>query len=93
MKLSFWGLNAGLFLMFSTSLLPVGIFQMWHSYVDGFWFARSAEFYEMGLVKALGQWRIVPDAIIIVLGALPLLWFLVSTFTRLRECGAERGGY
>lgn len=85
LKLSFWGLNGGLFLMFATGLLPIGVLQVWRSYDKGFWFARSAEFYEMPLVQTLGNWRIVPDAIIIVLGALPLLYFLISTFPRLRQ--------
>ena len=88
LKLSFWGLNGGLFLMFSTALLPVGLAQVWHSYAEGLWFARSAAFYEMPLVQALGTWRMVPDTIIIVLGALPLLAFLAITFPRLRLAGA-----
>jgi nitric oxide reductase subunit B len=90
LKLSFWGLNGGLFLMFSTSLLPVGIMQTWHSYNDGFWLARSAAFYEMPIVKILGTWRIVPDTIIIVLGAFPLLYFLATTFLKLRKTGEKQ---
>jgi nitric oxide reductase subunit B len=89
LRLSFWGLNGGLFLMAFTTLLPVGVMQTWHSMKDGFWFARSADFYELPVVQALGTWRIVPDTIIIVLGALPLLWFLVSTFRHLRASRDE----
>lgn len=89
LKVSFWGLNGGLFLMFSTGLLPIGVLQLWHSYDTGFWFARSAEFYEMPLVQTLGNWRIVPDTIIIVVGAFPLLYFLLSTFPRLRRIEQE----
>jgi hypothetical protein len=37
------------------------------------------------VVQTLGNGRIVPDAIIIVLGALPLLYFLLSTYPRLRR--------
>ncbi len=85
LMLSFWGLNGGLFLMFLTGLLPIGILQVWHSYDQGFWFARSAAFYEMSAVQTLGAWRIVPDGIIILLGAFPLLYFLISTFPRLRQ--------
>ena len=87
LMLSFWGLNLGLFLMFVTGLLPIGLFQVWTSYDQGFWFARSAAFYETDLVQKLGNWRIVPDTIIIVLGAFPLLYFLVSTYPRLRRVG------
>ena len=94
LMLSFWGLNLGLFLMFLTGLLPIGLLQVWTSYDQGFWFARSAAFYEMGLVQTLGTWRIVPDTIVIVLGAFPLLYFLLSTYPRLRkvgEAGVEQG--
>jgi len=93
LSVSFWGLNVGLGLMFISTLLPVGILQTWHSYHDGLWAARSAEFYESPLVQTLGNWRIVPDTIIIVVGALPLLYFLISTFPKLREVKAgELGG-
>ena len=71
--------------MFSTSLLPVGFLQTWYSYSVGFWYSRSADFYELPIVQTLGNWRAVPDVIIIVLGAIPLLYFLISTFPRLRK--------
>ena len=73
--------------MFVTGLLPIGILQAWYSYDQGFWFARSAAFYEMPLVQQIGNWRIVPDTIVIVLGAFPLLYFLLSTYPRLRAVG------
>jgi nitric oxide reductase subunit B len=80
-------LNGGLFLMFLTSLLPVGLMQTWYSYTKGFWYARSADFYDLPSVQWLGHWRIVPDIVIIVGGALPLLWFLIRTFPKLRRAG------
>lgn len=85
LKLSFWGLNGGLALMFLASLLPIGLIQVWTVYTRGFWFARSGEFYNLPAVKLLAHWRIVPDMIIIVLGAVPLLWFLLRTFPKLRK--------
>ncbi|GAB4135255.1 MAG: nitric-oxide reductase large subunit [Thermogutta sp.] len=85
LMVSFWGLNGGLFLMFLTGLLPIGLNQLWYSYDSGFWWARSAAFYNLPLIQTLGNWRIVPDTIIIVVGALPLLYFLLSTFPRLRK--------
>ena len=90
LKVSFWGLNGGLFLMFLTSLLPVGLIQLWESYDKGFWYARSAEFFNQPAITWIGTWRIVPDTIIIVVGALPLLWFLVSTYIKLRPCGEKQ---
>ena len=88
LKVSFWGLNGGLFLMFTTGLLPIGLAQVWHVYDKGFWFARSEAFYNLPVIQTLGNWRMVPDAIIILVGARPLLFFLVSTFLRLRKPGA-----
>jgi hypothetical protein len=43
----------------------------------------------MGVIQTLGNWRIVPDTIIIVGGAFPLLYFLVTTFPRLRRVGQK----
>ncbi len=85
LALSFWGLNGGLFLMFLTGLLPMGILQLWYSYEHGLWWARSAAFYELPIIQTLGNWRILPDTIIIVLGALPLLYFLLTTYWHLRR--------
>jgi len=87
LKLSFYGLILGLFLMFAATLLPVGLIQTWYSYSVGFWYARSADFYELPVVQTLGNWRLVPDLIIIVVGALPLLYFLLTTFPKLRKIG------
>ena len=87
LRLSFWGLNGGLFLMFSTGLLPIGLIQLWYVYKKGFWFARSAEFYELPAVQTLGNLRAIPDAVIILLGALPLLFFLLRTYPQLRKVG------
>jgi nitric oxide reductase large subunit len=90
LAVSFWGFNGGLFLMFLTGLLPIGLSQLWYSYDVGFWFARSAAFYELPAIVALGTWRIVPDTIIILLGAFPLLYFLITTFPRLRATPAGK---
>ena len=91
LMVSFWGLNGGLFLMSLTGLLPIGVLQVWFSYDRGLWFARSADFYEMPLVQMFGNWRMVPDTIIILLGAFPLLYFLLTTFPRLRKVDAASG--
>ena len=32
----------------------------------------------------LGNLRVIPDVIIIVLGVLPLAWFLITTYPRLK---------
>ena len=85
LKLAFWGLNGGLFLMAFGTLLPVGAMQAWTAFNDGLWVARSAEFFEGGTVVALGTFRAIPDLIIICLGVLPLAWFLIRTYPHLKK--------
>jgi nitric oxide reductase subunit B len=85
LKLSFWGLNGGLFLMAFATLLPVGAMQAWTAFNDGLWVARSAEFFEGEAVVLLGTFRVIPDLIIICLGVLPLAWFLIRTYPHLKK--------
>jgi len=84
LKLSFWGLNGGLFLLAMGTLLPIGAMQAWISFTDGLWVARSADFFERGAVTLLGNLRVIPDLMIIVLGVLPLAYFLITTYPRLK---------
>jgi nitric oxide reductase subunit B len=84
LKLSFWGLNGGLFLMAFITLLPVGAMQAWISFKDGLWAARSADFFESAPVVWLGTFRALPDTIVIVLGVLPLAYFLITTYPHLK---------
>jgi len=84
LKLSFWGLNGGLFLLAMGTLLPIGALQAWISFKDGLWVARSADFFERTFVATLGNLRVIPDLIIIVLGVLPLAYFLITTYPRLK---------
>jgi nitric oxide reductase subunit B len=87
LKVSFFGLNIGLLLMTLMTLMPVGVMQAWTSYKDGLWYARDASFFERGAVETLGQLRLIPDLTIIVLGILPLAYFLFKTYPHLK---AER---
>jgi len=82
--ISFWGLNGGLLAMTLLTLFPVGITQAWTSFSEGLWVARDASFFERPIVAFLGQLRIIPDTVIIVLGVLPLVWFLFRTFPHLK---------
>ncbi len=91
LKLSFWGLNGGLFLMAFVTLLPVGALQAWTSFKDGLWAARSADFFERGVVVFLGTFRALPDTIIIVLGVLPLAYFLITTYPHLKNVEINDG--
>jgi len=91
LKLSFWGLNGGLFLMAFVTLLPVGAMQAWISFKEGYWVARSADFFEKGAVVWLGTFRALPDTIIIVLGVLPLAYFLITTYPHLKAVEIKDG--
>jgi nitric oxide reductase subunit B len=51
------------------------------------WYAREAQFFERGVVQFFGQYRLLPDLLIIVLGVVPLAYFLFKTYPRLK---AER---
>ena len=91
LKVSFYGFNIGLALLTMGTLLPVGILQTWTSFTEGLWAARDASFFEGGLVLILGTIRIVPDLVIILLGVVPLLYFLFSTYPYLKAVGIREG--
>jgi nitric oxide reductase subunit B len=55
------------------TLVPVGVMQALESFQNGFWSARSMEFYQQPVVKMLLWLRIVPDSVFIVVGALPIV--------------------
>lgn len=84
LKIAFWGFNGGLMIMTLVTLFPIGIAQAWTSFKEGLWVARDAGFFERPFVSFLGQLRIVPDSIIIVLGVIPLAVFLFRTFPHLK---------
>ena len=91
LKLSFWGLNVGLFLMTVGTLFPVGLAQTWTAYKDGLWAARDASFFERGFVHLIGTLRALPDLTIIVLGVVPLTIFLLKTYPKLKAEGIGEG--
>ncbi len=92
LKISFWGFNAGLLVMTLGTLFPIGIAQAWTSYREGLWMARDVSFFERPFVYWLGQMRIIPDTVIIVLGVLPLVYFLFKTFPHLKPQQSEKTG-
>jgi nitric oxide reductase subunit B len=91
LKLSFFGFNIGLLMLTLGTLFPVGILQTWTSYKDGLWAARDASFFETGAVHLLGSVRIIPDLTIIVLGVLPLAYFLFTTYRHLKATEIKEG--
>ncbi|MBT8358012.1 MAG: hypothetical protein KJO61_09625, partial [Deltaproteobacteria bacterium] len=73
------------------TLLPIGTLQAWVSFKEGLWVARSADFFEKGFVVFLGNFRAIPDTIIIVLGVLPLAYFLITTYPHLKAAEIKDG--
>jgi len=91
LKISFFGLNGGLLLMALATLFPVGVLQAWTSFKEGLWAARDAAFFEGGFVHFLGTIRIIPDLIIIVIGVIPLAYFLFKTYPHLKATEIKEG--
>jgi nitric oxide reductase subunit B len=81
--IAFWGTNVGLLLMFVLTLLPVGILQVLDNIQNGFWHARSNDFWERGIIQFLGQIRMIPDTFIII-GAGAFLLFVLNALTKLK---------
>lgn len=76
---SFWALNGGLAAMAFLSLLPMGLYQVYASVSEGFWFARSAEFVQQPLMH-LFVWMRVPGDILFSIGVAMLAWFVIRLF-------------
>jgi nitric oxide reductase subunit B len=63
LKFAFWSINIGLLAMIILSLLPLGLMQTWASVEHGYWYARSPEFLQAGVVQSLRWLRVVGDTI------------------------------
>ena len=77
LRLSFWGMNIGLFAMCCLSLLPVGLLQTKASVEHGYWYARSSEFMQTDLMQNLRWMRVTGDTIFF-LGAVALVVFVAG---------------
>lgn len=89
LKISFWGLNLGLAGMILVALLPIGLMQVGEAFTNGFWAARSFEFYSRPVVHALLWLRVIPDSVFIGIGVMPLTYFTVSAFFHQRPARGE----
>ena len=80
LKFAFWAINGGLMGMIMLSLLPVGLLQTWASVEHGYWFARSAEFLQTGLMEKLRWMRVFGDTAFAA-GVASLVLFVVGLST------------
>jgi nitric oxide reductase subunit B len=86
--ISFWSLNIGLMGMIVITLVPIGIMQALESFENGFWAARSFEFYRQPVVHLLLWLRLIPDAIFIVGGVAPLVAAMLYGLVHLKKTRA-----
>jgi nitric oxide reductase subunit B len=89
-KVSFWGLNAGLVLMMVTNLIPGGIVQLADVLKNGYWHARQPEFLQHGILHKLEWARLPGDMVFIWLGVVPLLIAATRTYWNMRTTRAGR---
>jgi nitric oxide reductase subunit B len=77
---SFWLINGGLMAMVVLSVLPVGLLQTRAAVSVGYWYARSPEFLQTGVMDTLRWLRVIGDTAF-ALGALALVLFVVGLVT------------
>jgi nitric oxide reductase subunit B len=77
---AFWAINIGLMAMVVISLLPVGLMQTWASVEHGYWYARSAEFLQTGVMNTLRWSRVIGDTIFAA-GIVALVLFVAGLTT------------
>jgi nitric oxide reductase subunit B len=88
MRNAFWSLNIGLMLMVVLDLFPAGVLQLNAILENGLWAGRSHRFVDSPAFQGLTWMRIIGGAIFVVGGVVPLVWFAVTRWPRMREAGA-----
>ena len=84
LRTSFWSLNIGLLLMVLMDLFPVGVHQLTVAMTEGYAFARSQAYIQGSVFQTFTWLRGVGIAVFVLGGLLPLVWFMVSRWFRLR---------
>jgi nitric oxide reductase subunit B len=84
-RISFWGLNAGLAGMILLQLFPSGVLQLADVIRNGYWHARSPEFLMQHQITSLAWLRLPADIVFVVAGVLPLLYAVASTYLKARK--------
>jgi nitric oxide reductase subunit B len=68
---SFWALNLGLAWMVFANLFPIGMLQLGDAVANGYWHARSIEFFER---HAYIEWLRLPGDVVFIAGVVPLVY-------------------
>ncbi len=85
-RISFWGLNAGLALMILGNLFPGGVLQLYDVLTNGYWHARSLAYTGQGFVRLIEWCRMPGDLVFIFLGVAPMVIAALLTY---RLCSAR----
>ncbi len=84
-RVSFWGLNAGLALMMAIDLFPAGVLQLWDVLENGYWHARRLTFLMGGTFHTLEWVRVAADGVFLVVGVVPLVLAVAILFLGARK--------
>jgi nitric oxide reductase subunit B len=77
---SFWALNLGLAWMVFANLFPLGVLQLGDAVANGYWHARSLDFFEQ---HAYIEWLRLPGDVIFIAGVVPLVYLTGRALLRL----------
>jgi nitric oxide reductase subunit B len=91
-RVSFWGLNAGLALMLVMSLFPGGIRQLWDVVENGYWHARGLDLLGQSTMRTIEWLRLPGDLVFIFLGALPLFLAALVAYWAMRRPSSRLAG-
>ena len=75
---SFWSLQAGIVLMMTLDLFPVGLYQLAAVVNHGYWYARTNAFVTGDVWVTLTWMRAIGGGVFLFGGVLPLVWFILS---------------
>jgi nitric oxide reductase subunit B len=78
---SFWCLNLGLAWMVFVNLFPLGVLQLGDSVQNGYWHARSIQFFRD---HTLIEWLRLPGDVLFIAGVLPIVYLTIRTAFRPR---------
>jgi nitric oxide reductase subunit B len=78
---SFWALNLGLVWMVFFNLFPLGVLQLGDSVANGYWHARSIDFFRG---HSLIEWLRLPGDAIFIAGVLPIVYLTARAVLRPR---------
>lgn len=86
-KVSFWSLNIGLAWMVFVNLFPMGIWQLYDSFIDGYWHARREEFFATPGIRIIEWLRFPGDALFIAGGIFPIVYLAMRMVANRNRSG------